>query len=235
MASTANSELVSEVADQKQQLADEQSQVTSSQNQLTQLKSELQTELASQQSAQSKLAKNQVALAAEMESNAQALDQLGTRIDRLIKQDAGKGEIPSIYNGVLSWPMSGTISQPFGCTGFWAEGPLGKCAHFHRGIDILNKCYTPVHAAGDGVVVFVGYNPYDAPPKAWIVIIAHSKSLVTWYAHMTPKAPKGIYVGAHVVQGQLVGTENTTGHSTGCHLHWAVRVDGIFMNPRLFI
>jgi murein DD-endopeptidase MepM/ murein hydrolase activator NlpD len=85
------------------------------------------------------------------------------------------------------------------------------------------------------VVVFVGYNPYDAPPRAWLVIIAHSTSMVTWYAHMTGKAPPGIVVGAAVAAGQLVGTENTTGHSTGCHLHWAVRVNGNFLNPRLFL
>jgi murein DD-endopeptidase MepM/ murein hydrolase activator NlpD len=67
------------------------------------------------------------------------------------------------------------------------------------------------------------------------VIIAHSTSMVTWYAHMTGKAPAGIYVGAQVSTGQVIGTENTTGHSSGCHLHWAVRVDGVFMNPRLFV
>jgi murein DD-endopeptidase MepM/ murein hydrolase activator NlpD len=59
--------------------------------------------------------------------------------------------------------------------------------------------------------------------------------MVTWYAHMTGAAPPGIYVGAQVAAGQLVGTENTTGHSTGCHLHWAVRVNGVFMNPRMFV
>jgi murein DD-endopeptidase MepM/ murein hydrolase activator NlpD len=68
-----------------------------------------------------------------------------------------------------------------------------------------------------------------------MVIIAHSSSLVTWYAHMTPKAPAGIRVGVQVSLGQLIGTENTTGHSTGCHLHWAVRLNGKFVNPRLFV
>jgi murein DD-endopeptidase MepM/ murein hydrolase activator NlpD len=131
--------------------------------------------------------------------------------------------------------MGGIVTQEFGCTGVVSEPRVGSCAHFHQGIDIAAPCLTPVHAAGAGVVVFAGYNPYDAPPRAWLVIIAHSTSMVTWYAHMTARAPAGIYVGAPVAAGQLVGTENTTGHSSGCHLHWAVRVNGTFMNPRLFL
>lgn len=235
MATDANGQLVADVASQRAQLDDEQAQVAATQNQLTALKAQLDAQLAQQQASEAKLSKSQASLNAAMRSMSVALDQLGNKIDRLIHDAAVKGKIPSIYNGLLSWPMGGSISQQFGCTGFRLESRLGNCAHYHRGIDILAPCYTAVHAAGDGVVVFVGYNPYDAPPKAWIVIIAHSAQLVTWYAHMTPKAPAGIYEGAMVKKGQLVGTENTTGHSTGCHLHWAVRVGSVWMNPRLFV
>jgi murein DD-endopeptidase MepM/ murein hydrolase activator NlpD len=235
MARGANSDLESQVAVQQQKLDGEQKQMVAAKDQLTTLQSLLQTQLANQQAANDKLARNKAALAAAVRSNGVALDQLANKIDALIKQQAGKGKIPSVYNGVLHWPMSGVVTQQFGCTGVASEPRVGSCAHFHQGIDIAAPCYTPIYAAGSGVVVFVGYNPYDAPPKAWLVIIAHSTSLVTWYAHMTPKAPGGIFVGAEVTQGQLVGTENTTGHSTGCHLHWAVRLNGTFMNPRLFI
>ena len=235
MARTANGQLEDQVAGQRQTLAGEQSQIASSKDQLATLKTLFETQLASQAATDAKLAKNKASLAAAMRSNGLALDQLANKIDAMIRQQAGKGKIPSVYNGTLHWPMSGVVTQQFGCTGVASEPRVGSCAHFHQGIDIAAPCLTPVYAAGDGVVVFVGYNPYDAPPKAWLVIIAHSTSLVTWYAHMTAKAPGGIFVGATVTQGQLVGTENTTGHSTGCHLHWAVRVDGAFMNPRLFL
>ncbi len=234
-ASTANQQLRDQVAGQKQQLADQQTQLADAQRQLAELKSQLETQLAKQQAAEAKLEKDQAALDAAIKSNGQALDQLGAKIDQLVNQQGISGKIPSEYNGTLSWPMGGRITQQFGCTGVAAEPRVGSCAHFHQGIDIAAPCLTPVYAAGPGTVVFVGYNPYDAPPQAWLVIIAHSTSLVTWYAHMTGKAPPGIVVGAHVAAGQLVGTENTTGHSTGCHLHWAVRVNGTFMNPRLFL
>jgi murein DD-endopeptidase MepM/ murein hydrolase activator NlpD len=234
IATTANSDMEGQVAAQKTQLDSEQAQLVADQQQLAALETELETQLAQQQAAEAKLAKNQAALDAAIRSNGQALDQLGAKIDQLVGQ-GNFAHIPSQYNGTLQWPMGGVITQEFGCTGVVSEPRVGSCAHFHQGIDIAAPCLTPIYAAGPGVVVFVGYNPYDAPPQAWLVIIAHSTSMVTWYAHMTPKAPPGIVVGAPVVAGELVGTENTTGHSTGCHLHWAVRVNGSFMNPRLFV
>jgi murein DD-endopeptidase MepM/ murein hydrolase activator NlpD len=235
MASSSNQQLVGLVASQRQQLDDDQAQMVDTQNQLAALKTQLETQLAQQNAAEAKLQQNQAALNAAIQSNGAALDELGAKIDQLVGEYGGASKIPSKFSGTLKWPMGGVITQEFGCTGEPSEPRVGSCAHFHQGIDIAAPCLTPVYAAGAGVVVFAGYNPYDAPPQAWLVIIAHSTSLVTWYAHMTGRAPAGIYVGAKVAAGQLVGTENTTGHSTGCHLHWAARVNGVFMNPRLFL
>jgi murein DD-endopeptidase MepM/ murein hydrolase activator NlpD len=229
------SELASQVAVQKSQLDDQLRQLNSTRTKLYNLYNQINAELAKKQAADAKLAKNKAALAASIKSNSDASAKLAKQIEGLVAKYGGKGRIPSAYNGRLMWPMGGKISQEFGCTGELIEPPYGNCAHYHNGIDIVAPCYTPVHTAGSGVVLFVGYNPYDAPPKAWIVIIAHSSTLVTWYAHMTGKAPAGVYAGAQVYAGQVIGTENTTGHSTGCHLHWAVRVSGVFMNPRLFV
>jgi murein DD-endopeptidase MepM/ murein hydrolase activator NlpD len=235
MASAANSQLKDAVGSQKQQLVDQQAEIAAAQRQLADLKAQLETQLAQQQAAEVKLEQNKAALDAAVRSNGVAVDQLAAKIDQLAAQQGTIGRIPSQFNGTLQWPMGGRVTQQFGCTGVASEPRVGTCAHFHQGIDIAAPCLTPVYAAGAGIVVFVGYNPYDAPPQAWLVIVAHSSNMVTWYAHMTGKAPPGIYVGAPVKAGQVVGTENTTGHSTGCHLHWAVRINGVFMNPRLFI
>jgi murein DD-endopeptidase MepM/ murein hydrolase activator NlpD len=234
-ANEADTLLKDQVDAQRQSMAEEQAKLNAEQDQLTALKAQLETQLANQVAAEAKLEKNQSALDAAIRSNGRAMDDLANRIDQLVSQQGFTGKIPSQYSGTLHWPMGGMITQEFGCTGLASEPRVGGCAHFHQGIDIAAPCLTPVYAAGAGVVVFAGYNPYDAPPQAWLVIIAHSTSMVTWYAHMTGKAPGGIVVGAPVAAGQLVGTENTTGHSSGCHLHWAVRVNGAFMNPRLFL
>ena len=234
-ANSANKQITDQVGGQKSELDDQNAQLLKAQSDLASLRKQLEEQLAQQQAADAKLANSKAALDATVRSNGQALNSLADKIDSMIAGQGGSGRIPSQFNGQLRWPMGGVITQEFGCTGVVSEPRVGSCSHFHQGIDLAAPCYTPVYAAGAGVVVFVGYNPYDAPPQAWLVIIAHSTSLVTWYAHMTGKAPPGIYVGAQVASGQLVGTENTTGHSSGCHLHWAVRVNGQFLNPRLFL
>ena len=132
--------------------------------------------------------------------------------------------------------MVGSITQEYGCTGFSWEPAYGSCRHFHNGIDIANDLYTPVRAAGDGRVVFAGANPYDSYPKAWIVIVAHSSSLLTWYAHLdNGPHPIPVKAGQWVLRGQVIGYEGMTGHTTGPHLHWAVVYNGHFTNPRLFL
>jgi murein DD-endopeptidase MepM/ murein hydrolase activator NlpD len=124
------------------------------------------------------------------------------------------------------------VSQDFGCTGFGWEPPSGGCAHWHNGIDIVAPYGTKVRASGGGRVVYCGWNYADGADPAWIVIIAHSSELTTWYAHLQARCPAR--TGSQVSKGQTIGYEGNTGHSTGAHLHWMVYFRGSFVNPRLF-
>ena len=81
--------------------------------------------------------KNQAQAAALLRREQAAESDLQRQIDALIAAQFQGGGIPSQYSGKFTWPLVGTISQEFGCTGFPAEPPLGNCAHFHRGIDIV--------------------------------------------------------------------------------------------------
>ncbi|MBI3749420.1 MAG: M23 family metallopeptidase, partial [Chloroflexi bacterium] len=165
---------------------------------------------------------------------AAAQKRLENRIASILRRSR-YGRIPSRYNGTLSWPMAGSVTQGFGCTGFRWEPPLGNCRNFHRGIDVVAPLGTPIRAAGDGIIVYVGWNYADGTDPAWIVIIAHSQSLQTWYAHMSPTRPNGIRAGSRVRKGQVIGYEGNTGRSTGAHLHWAAYSNGRFVNPRLYL
>ncbi len=111
--------------------------------------------------------------------------------------------------------------------------PGNGCAHYHNGIDLVAPFGTKVKAAAAGTVVYVGWNWADGADPAWVVVIAHSGSLKTWYAHMQPKRP--VSVGQTVKKGTVIGYEGSTGNSTGAHLHWMVEFNGTFVNPRLFL
>ncbi len=134
------------------------------------------------------------------------------------------------------WPTTGRVTQPYGCTGFYAEPPYGNCRHFHKGIDIANSYGTKIRAASSGVVTFVGYNPYDPSCcRAWIVTIKHDNGLVGWYAHMKPVRVSGATKGDRVKAGQLIGYMSSTGMATGVHLHFGLMKGGAPVNPKNYI
>lgn len=229
----ATDDLRVDTAAQKVKLDAALKELKVAQTQLKQLEAATANALAIQKAAYRKLAANKHNLAKAIAVAARAKAALARQISDLVAKQYAQGNIPSQYNGTLKWPMNGTVSQDFGCTGMTWEPPLGSCSHFHQGIDIVAPYGTAVRASGDGSVVYCGWNYADGADPAWIVIIAHSQALETWYAHMIPNCPVG--AGGSVRAGQVIGHEGNTGHSTGAHLHWAVRFNDSFVNPRLFL
>ena len=230
---TQTDQLHSLAAAQKTVLDQQLADLAAAKAQLVQLEAQTKALLAAQQAQYAALAANKAKLKATLAAQAKAEAEIEALIRKLVIQALQQGGIPSQYSGSLVWPMPGVINQEFGCTGFWAEPPLGDCAHFHRGIDIGNAMYTPIRAAGSGKVIWSGKSPYDT---AWIVVIAHSTHLVTWYAHIDNSAhPPVVQAGQYVAQGQIIAYEGMTGYTTGPHLHWAVQIDNIWVNPRLFL
>lgn len=220
---------------QKRELDRRLEELRAAQATLRELERQTQRELAKQRAAYTKLAENEAALRRAISADASAQRKLQQRVDALVREQRQRGNVPSVYNGTFTWPHAGRITQEFGCTGFPWEPPLGNCPNFHRGIDIAAPRWTPVRAAADGVVVFAGPNPYDPYPQAWIVIIAHSSSLRTWYAHVDDERPPIVRAGQWVEQGQVIAYVGSTGRSTGYHTDWRVELNGEFVNARLFV
>jgi murein DD-endopeptidase MepM/ murein hydrolase activator NlpD len=111
------------------------------------------------------------------------------------------------------WPVNGPITSGFG----WRWGQM------HEGIDIGAPCGTPIHAAAAGTVIYSGW----ADGYGNFVVIDHGNGLATAYGHQS-----AIYVSSgSVSQGQTIGAVGSTGHSTGCHLHFEVRVNGNPVDP----
>jgi len=233
---TARLELRDETLVQKRELDAGLAELRDAKARLVELQAETARALAVQRAAFAKMARNSGALRVAIARDVAAQKKLAGQIAALVARERSLGNIPSEYNGTLSWPLSGTITQEFGCTGYGWEPAIGSCAHFHQGIDLAAPMYTPIRAAGAGVVVFAGPNPYDPYPKAWIVIIAHSQSLQTWYAHIDNAVnPPAVRAGDSVVGGQVIAYVGMTGRSTGPHLHWGVVFNDAFVNPRLFV
>jgi murein DD-endopeptidase MepM/ murein hydrolase activator NlpD len=95
----------------------------------------------------------------------------------------------------------------------------------HRGVDYAAPSGTPIHAAGEGKVIYRGWqNGYGN-----VVILQHGGRYSTLYGHMSRFASIG--VGQHVSQGQTIGFVGMTGMATGPHLHYEFRVDGVHRDP----
>lgn len=136
----------------------------------------------------------------------------------------------------MAWPTVGRETQPFGCTGFWAEPSRGDCAHFHGGIDIANRRGTPIRAAAGGTIQYVGREPwYHGTDRAWVVVIDHGNGVKTIYVHLQARDVPGIRKGKHVYRGQFIGYMGATGRATGPHLHFGLKKNGVFVNPARYL
>ncbi len=105
--------------------------------------------------------------------------------------------------------------------------PVLNTIRAHRGVDYAAPTGTPIMAAGDGKVIFRG----NKSGYGKTVILQHGGNITTLYAHMSNYA-KSAPLGSRVVQGQTIGFVGSTGLSTGPHLHFEYRLNGVHRNPR---
>ncbi len=121
-------------------------------------------------------------------------------------------------------PTEGWISSRFG----YRKSPFGGRREFHKGVDIATKEGSPVVATADGVVTFS-----DAKASyGETVVIDHGHGIVTSYAHLSKTL---VNRGDHVKRGDTVGLVGSTGRSTGPHVHYEVRLNGMPVNPQKYV
>ncbi|AJY47256.1 M23 family metallopeptidase [Martelella endophytica] len=104
--------------------------------------------------------------------------------------------------------------------------PVLGYTRMHSGQDWAAPAGSPIYAAADGVVTFVGTNSGDGK----MTTIDHGHGYETSYAHQS-KFAKGIKSGVKVEQGQLIGYVGHTGLTTGSHLHYEVAINGRKVDP----
>ena len=126
---------------------------------------------------------------------------------------------PSIGSGVLAKPISrGTITSPFGTR--WGRR--------HTGIDVGLPTGSSIKAADGGTVIYSGYDS----GYGYAIRISHGDGMVTLYAHNSKLLVKK---GDKVYKDQKIALSGNSGRSTGPHLHFEVRVDGVPKNPLNYI
>lgn len=94
----------------------------------------------------------------------------------------------------------------------------------HEGVDLKQAYGTPVHTTGNGIVTFAG----NQHGYGRIIIIHHPNGYETRYAHLSAISVKQ---GQHVKRGEVIGKLGNSGFSTGAHLHYEVRIDGVPRDP----
>ena len=118
----------------------------------------------------------------------------------------------------LIWPCDGVVTSGFGV----------RWGRMHEGIDIGCAYGAPNRAAAAGTVIYAGrLGGYGN-----LVVIDHGNGLSTAYAHASSIL---VSVGQRVSQGETVSLVGSTGHSTGPHLHFEVRINGVAVDPLLYL
>jgi murein DD-endopeptidase MepM/ murein hydrolase activator NlpD len=128
---------------------------------------------------------------------------------------------------------SGHVTLPFGPTDFALEAPLDyeghHYAHFHKGVDLAAKRGTPVVAAAAGVVIEAGANFTGAV----VVRVRHIDGSVAEYGHLGLALP--VKRGDVVAAGQLIGSVDSTGFTTGPHLHFGLWIADKPIDPVIWL
>ncbi len=122
------------------------------------------------------------------------------------------------------WPAKGWISSRFG----YRSSPFANKREFHKGLDISARMGSPVVASADGIVAFSGTDRGYGK----VITIKHGYGLKTKYAHMKKLL---VRKGQFVKRGEIIGLVGNSGRSTGSHLHYEVRLNGVPVNPMKYI
>jgi murein DD-endopeptidase MepM/ murein hydrolase activator NlpD len=122
------------------------------------------------------------------------------------------------------WPVVGTVRSSFG----GRSDPFSGEGAFHTGIDLTAPMGTDVRVTADGTVESAGWSGRYGK----LVIIDHGNGIETYYAHLSQFL---VVPGQEVRRNETIALSGSTGHATGAHLHYEVRVAGTPVNPMKYL
>ncbi len=216
-----NKRLIAAMKETRENIAEEKAAMEAKEAELGQQQSELQAKLTETTNLMNEYAADQKKLEAIYAAEEKAGKEIAAEIDRLL---AESDVVPS--NEGFIWPVntSKKISSPIGNR----VAPGGFGSTNHKGVDICNVGFTSsVFAVKSGKVLLTNTSGYGGGYGNYVVI-DHGGGVTTLYAHMSVVK---VSEGQMVSQGTVLGITGSTGASTGPHLHYEVRINGVYQNP----
>ena len=172
------------------------------------------------------LQRNEEELMRQMRQDLERLDEEATAEGNSLKELESllQNKRVQLTHTPSIWPTRGWFTSGFG----YRISPFTGLRQMHEGIDISNRIGTPIMAPADGLVTNIG--------REWgfgkILVISHGFGFITRYGHLSRINVK---IGQKVKRGQKIAEMGSTGRSTGPHLHYEVRVNGVPVNPIKYV
>jgi murein DD-endopeptidase MepM/ murein hydrolase activator NlpD len=127
---------------------------------------------------------------------------------------------PPLFATPLLRPRDAEVSSGYGDQRVYN----GKTSGVHYGLDLVGRTGDPIAASAEGRVVLAR----DCYLSGWTTVVWHGAGVFTVYLHQSKVEVKA---GQRVGRGQRIGRVGSTGRSTGPHLHWGVKLDGLWVDP----
>src|ERR1700694_5103620 len=227
----------SQVALAKTALDSQKSQVTALLQQQKETEADMQNNLKAQDAARVVELQLEAHLSAQYAAVQAERAAIDAQVAQLAVQYQAEAAKAGGGSGVFAWPepSCGTscMSQRVGCISFYLEVPDPNCPwphKIHTGIDIAGPYGTNIIAADTGVVYLypgsVGYGN--------LLVMIHGNGYSTYYGHTAGYAP-GLSSGEVVARGTTIAFEGSTGWSTGPHLHFEIRTNGVYKDPCIWL
>lgn len=221
-----NKSVIAALRETRQNIADEKAAMEEQEKLLGEQQDELQVKLDETTALMEEYAADQKALEEIYAAEEKAGEAIAAEIDRLIAES----EVVPSNEGYI-WPVntSKKISSPIGSR----VAPGGFGSTNHKGVDICNVGFTSnVFAVKSGKVILASKalqgSYYGGSGYGNYVVIDHGGGVTTLYAHLSYVK---VSEGEMVSQGTVLGVTGSTGASTGPHLHYEVRINGVYQNP----
>lgn len=173
---------------------------------------------------------------ATQEDNAREFTAIQQRIDEVRRQIDLRRESQEEIQGILNdqrsllaakpagWPVKGWLTSSFGMR----RDPFNGKRKMHDGLDIAARTGTPVVATADGIVSSIR----TEPGYGKVVIVDHGYGYRSIYGHNSRYYVK---VGQRVRRGERIAAVGNTGRSTGSHVHYEIRLNGVPVNPYKYL